>query len=111
MSRSFNLNTRLPSVWLSLGSIPQSTILRPLHQIRELNVKLPKIVSRFALLPFLLSSAAADQALSHKAHPSTRKSAPEIDVALAGAAAAVLIGGVLIVTQVRRKRLANSANP
>lgn len=70
-----------------------------------------KMLTRALTLLALASSSFAQQAaqVSGGGSGSSRgPSAPEIDVALTGAAVALVLGGVFLLTTARRKKLASS---
>jgi hypothetical protein len=68
------------------------------------------LLPRIAALLVLASSALAQQSQAHGGmrSGSTAGGAPEIDVALTGAAIALVVGGILVFTTARRRKLARS---
>lgn len=99
---------------LSNGSSPLSRILARLYTAPPKHLE-PPIMS---LRPFanlitvvaLASSAFAQQSSQATTQGTQRPAsgAPEIDVALTGAAIALVLGGLFIFTTARRKKLASS---
>jgi len=66
------------------------------------------MISRLLVPLFLAASYSAQQAQPSQLGPSSSAGAPEIDVALAGAALALVIGGLFVLTTARRRKLARS---
>jgi len=71
-----------------------------------------QVLSRVAVLAALTSSTLAQKSQAHGGMSGGSSSggghAPEIDVALAGAAIALVLGGILVFTTARRRKLARS---